>query len=86
MRWKGRRQSSNVEDRRGVSSKGIIGGGLGTVIIVAAFLLFGGDPSTILQNIDVNNQTSTNYTETAEDKELANFCWCCSCRNRRCVA
>jgi len=30
MRWKGRRESSNVEDRRGMSpkGKGIVGGGI----------------------------------------------------------
>jgi len=27
MRWRGRRESSNVEDRRGISPKGIVGGG-----------------------------------------------------------
>ena len=37
MRWKGRRQSSNVEDRRGISAKkGMLGGGLGTIIISVA--------------------------------------------------
>jgi len=35
MRWQGRRQSTNVEDRRGVSGGKIaLGGGLGTIIIV----------------------------------------------------
>ncbi len=74
MRWKGRRESSNVEDRRGISPKGIVGGGIGTIIIVAVILLLGGDPTSILQNIQVNDQTtSSNYTESAGDKELAQF-------------
>lgn len=76
MRWKGRKESSNVEDRRGMSSggKGIVGGGIGTIAIVLVVLLLGGDPTSILQNIQLDDQTTnTNYTESAQDKELAQF-------------
>ena len=76
MRWKGRRESSNVEDRRGMSpgGKGMVGGGIGTIAIVLVVLLLGGDPTSILQNVQLGDQTTnTNYTETAEDKELAQF-------------
>lgn len=76
MRWKGRRESTNVEDRRGVSpgGKGLVGGGIGTIAIVLVVLLLGGDPTSILQNVQLDNQsTNTNYTESAQDKELAQF-------------
>ena len=76
MRWKGRKESSNVEDRRGMSfkGKGMVGGGIGTIAIVLVVLLLGGDPTSILQNVQLDDQTTnTNYTETAEDKELAQF-------------
>ncbi len=74
MRWKGRKESSNVEDRRGISPKGIVGGGIGTIVIVVVVLLLGGDPTSILQNVQLNDQTtSSNYTESAGDKELAQF-------------
>ena len=76
MRWKGRKESSNVEDRRGISpgGKGLVGGGIGTIAIVLVVLLLGGDPTSILQNVQINDQTtSTNYTESAKDKELASF-------------
>jgi len=74
MRWKGRRESSNVEDRRGMSPKGIVGGGIGTIIIVVVVLLLGGDPTSILQNVQTDEQTTnSNYIESAEDKELAQF-------------
>jgi len=76
MRWKGRKESSNVEDRRGISprGKGLVGGGLGTIAIVIVVLLLGGDPTSIIQNVQINDQTtSTNYTESANDKELAQF-------------
>ncbi len=76
MRWKGRRESSNVEDRRGMSpgGKGLVGGGIGTIAIVLVVLLLGGDPTSIIQNVQIDDQTTnTNYTETAEEKELAQF-------------
>lgn len=76
MRWKGRRESSNVEDRRGMSpgGRGLVGGGIGTIAIVIVVLLLGGDPTSIIQNVQLDNQsTNTNYTESAQDKELAQF-------------
>jgi len=74
MRWKGRKESSNVEDKRGISPRGMVGGGIGTIAIVLVVLLLGGDPTSILQNVQVDNQTtSSNYTESAQDKELAQF-------------
>lgn len=74
MRWKGRRESSNIEDRRGISPKGMVGGGLGTIAVVVIILLLGGDPSDILQNITTNQPTtSSNYVETERNKELAQF-------------
>lgn len=47
MRWRGRRQSENVEDRRTAGRPAAaVGGGLGVVGILAivVFTLFGGDP------------------------------------------
>ncbi len=76
MRWKDRKESSNVEDRRGMSfkGKGMVGGGIGTIAIVIVVLLLGGDPTSILQNVQTTDQTTnSNYTETAQEKELAQF-------------
>jgi predicted metalloprotease len=74
MRWQGRRGSSNVEDKRGLSSKGFIGGGIGGIVIILIVMLLGGDPTSLLQNIQTDQQTSnSNYSETAEEKELAQF-------------
>ncbi|MDT7688120.1 MAG: uncharacterized protein QOJ70_2761 [Acidobacteriota bacterium] len=43
------RESGNVEDRRGIGRGGLaVGGGLGTVVIVVLALLFGVDPSQLL--------------------------------------
>lgn len=50
MQWRGRRQSSNVEDRRGVSGRGLaVGGGIGGVIMLVLYLLLGGNPGDMSQ-------------------------------------
>ncbi|MDH3806894.1 MAG: neutral zinc metallopeptidase, partial [Gammaproteobacteria bacterium] len=42
MKWRGGRRSSNIEDRRGVKPRsGLVGGGLGTIVIILAALYFG---------------------------------------------
>ena len=51
MRWLGERQSDNIEDRRGFSGGAkIVGGGLGTLILIVA-LLFGVNPSKLLEQV-----------------------------------
>jgi len=50
MRWKGRRGSSNIEDRRGSGGRAAAGGGGLLLIGVAVFVgLMGGDPTPLLQ-------------------------------------
>ena len=49
MRWRGQRQSTNVEDRRGLGRGGVVvGGGLGGLVLLVAALLCGVDPSQLL--------------------------------------
>lgn len=48
MRWRGRKGSSNVEDRRGIPVRGAVGGGVGMVAVVIIAMLLGVDPSAIL--------------------------------------
>ncbi len=49
MRWRGRRQSENVEDRRGIRPGPVIGGGIGVLIIAMIIGLLGGDPRQFMQ-------------------------------------
>jgi predicted metalloprotease len=49
MRWKGERESENVEDRRGLSTGAMVGGGLGTLIIILLAAFIGFDPRPLLQ-------------------------------------
>lgn len=78
MQWKGRRRSSNMEDRRGTGGlgaggAGIFGGGLGIVLLVV-YLLLGGDPGAIVDQTQmVNSDNQVVYEQSAEEKELADF-------------
>ncbi len=75
MRWKGRRQSSNVEDRRGRRpTRKAAGGGIGMLIIVAIVWLMGGDPSQVLNLMQGGGQSSVaTYQGSAQEDELAQF-------------
>jgi predicted metalloprotease len=44
MRWEGRRQSTNVEDRRGLSAPVMVGGGLLSLVLVMGLLFLGVEP------------------------------------------
>lgn len=49
MRWRGGRESDNVEDRRGMPSGGMmVGGGLGTLVIILIAVFLGIDPRPLL--------------------------------------
>ena len=75
MRWKGRRGSQNIEDRRRTSG-GAIAGGVGiTGIIIALVVAFmGGDPTEILQQMQVDLSGGGAPIEiSAEEQELAEF-------------
>lgn len=77
MEWKGRRQSRNVEDRRGKSGGGLAFGGaiggVGVIIVIIFTLLGGGNLGDILNSTMSTNTATENYTPTAEDEELADF-------------
>lgn len=58
MRWESGRRSYNVEDRRGLRvTRGLAGGGLGTLVLVLIGLYFGIDPATILNPIPTGRGT-----------------------------
>jgi predicted metalloprotease len=48
MLWQGQRESENVEDARGSGGgRLVMGGGIGTVILVVLYLVLGGDPQAL---------------------------------------
>ena len=81
MRLDGRRESSNVEDRRGMSGGTKAGLGIGGIIMVALFAwLSGGDPvSAVMQQMQENTfggntEIEKNQPEfTEEEQQLAKF-------------
>jgi predicted metalloprotease len=76
MRWVGRRESSNVDDRRGISGGGVAaGGGVLGVIIYVLYSLFSGnsiDPSQ-LPIAPQAEQRALTPEEQAADEERAKF-------------
>ena len=80
MKLEGRRESTNVDDRRSGSTIAKAGGiGLGGVIIIGLItLLLGGDPTDVIRNVQEMGgaspmQVDPNWTPSAEEEELATF-------------
>ena len=80
MRLDGRRNSSNVNDRRGMSggAKAGIGGGIiGVVVLAVVTLLGGGNIGDVINNVvsggGISMQNQAGYTPDAEDERLADL-------------
>jgi uncharacterized protein len=77
MKWRGRRQSSNVEDRRGMGMGGktAIGGGIGSIIVILLFTLLGGNPGDLTNNTPTTNGVNPNtpMNVSSQEEELADF-------------
>ncbi|MHC0447701.1 KPN_02809 family neutral zinc metallopeptidase [Flavobacterium sp. 3-218] len=79
MKWQGRRQSDNVEDRRSISGggKALVGGGV-IGIIILLLNVFGGETGQQIAPILEQMQGGQQQTEAAaplskEDEEMGNF-------------
>lgn len=79
MRLTGRRESTNVDDRRHIRGSKKAGLGLGGMIIAGIIIwLMGGNPLSVLnyadtESIFMEQGTSASYTPTEQDEELAKF-------------
>ncbi|MBQ9192520.1 MAG: zinc metallopeptidase [Bacteroidales bacterium] len=79
MKLDGRRESSNVEDRRGMSGGTVAGLGLGGIALVAIItFLMGGNLGDVVQNVQnaggLGSMTEqASYEPTAENEALAKF-------------
>lgn len=76
MLWKGRRESTNVEDRRSISGGGLaVGGGIVGIIVIVIKLLMGGDPAELTQQLapGQSNTQQMSPQEQAKDDERASF-------------
>ena len=77
MKLDGRRESTNVEDRRGAGGKAA-GLGLGGIVVVALItLLMGGNLGDVFQSVvdsgGLQGGVTTQYEPTAENEALAKF-------------
>ncbi|MHB8093387.1 MAG: KPN_02809 family neutral zinc metallopeptidase [Candidatus Aminicenantales bacterium] len=77
MRWRNRRQSSNVEDRRGMGGRKIaVGGGIGTLVIAILYLLLGGNLGDEVPELGLSPQAGVPVESrplTAEEREAGEF-------------
>jgi hypothetical protein len=79
MRWQMGRRSDNIEDQRGmpVGRGAVVGGGIGTVVLVLLALYFGVDPSVVLQGVDPGDSRSVSSVQQqrapAGDEPLKDF-------------
>jgi len=77
MKWKGNRQSTNVDDRRGSSTGGkvAVGGGIIGLIFLAIQLFSGGDISETLQQLETQTQSTSGESRelTADELEMGDF-------------
>ncbi|MGZ5135289.1 MAG: KPN_02809 family neutral zinc metallopeptidase [Flavitalea sp.] len=75
MLWKGRRESTNVDDRRGMSGGGLaVGGGIiGVLALLINFFLSGGDASQLPQQLPGGGSPQLSAEEQAVENELASY-------------
>ena len=75
MKWQGRRGSDNIEDRRGVSTGRVVGGGgLGLVAMALIVWALGGDPMAVLQGGMSGGQIQSGGGQITEaDQKAAEF-------------
>ena len=77
MRWKNRRSSNNIEDRRANPVRKAKAGGLGVIVIALIAMYFGVDPRVavnLVENISTSStHQTTSYTPSKEENELAQF-------------
>jgi len=79
MRWRDQRQSTNVEDRRGMGGRTLaVGGGLGGLVVVILYLLLGGNLSDkgapdLGLTTDSSGVPSAGRALTPEEKDAGAF-------------
>jgi predicted metalloprotease len=76
MRWRGERESSNIEDRRGMSAGRVaVGGGLGGLLLLILALVFGIDPQALFDQTqnEPPAQVQTSRPQNAKEEELKQF-------------
>ena len=74
----GRRESGNLEDRRGVTAGRLgVGGGIGGLVVLLIYLFLGGDPEQLQQSLpgpsEEPDRSGVAYTGSPEEEKLKHF-------------
>ncbi len=84
MRWEGRRESENVEDRRRMGGPVAVGGGFAVLLLAVVIALMGGDPRALLQQVEQQQQGQVGAPDGADQPldpeeeergDLQGLCW-----------
>jgi predicted metalloprotease len=74
MLWQGQRESENVEDARGSGGgRLVMGGGIGTVVLVVLYLLLGGDPQALFNSQQAQLPQSAQVDNQAPRDQASKF-------------
>lgn len=81
MKWRNRRASNNIQDRRSnpIRRSGGKKGGIGIIVVALIAMYFGVDPKIIMTLLDgtslsqTTSQPDPNYKPSAEQQQLAQF-------------
>jgi predicted metalloprotease len=72
MRWRRDSHSKNVIDRRRSSvGRGVIGGGVGTIVVILAALYFGIDPTFLLEGMQTASVSGSDQGNRPQAEDLA---------------
>jgi predicted metalloprotease len=74
MLWQGQRESENVDDARGSGGgRLVMGGGIGTVILVVLYLVLGGDPQALFNSQQAQLPQSAQIDTQAPRDDASKF-------------
>src|SRR3954469_19243863 len=74
MLWQGQRESENVDDARGSGGgRLVMGGGIGTVILVVLYLVLGGDPQALFNSQQAQLPQSAQVDTQAPRDDASKF-------------
>jgi len=75
MRWEDRRQSENIEDRRGMTGGKLALGGIGGIVVLVLALLLGADPRQIFEQLPTtdNGGSQSSRPTSPEEEQLKQF-------------
>ncbi len=73
MRWEGREQSSNVEDRRGMAMAAgglVAGGGLGTIVLMLIMMFLGANPQQLMEQVGQQQELNASHAKLTPENDV----------------